>query len=222
MAADGGVAESRSLLDRMIDRLTVQRNALAWAQRAVAGHDGMVLEVGLGKGRTFDHLRHLFPPRDILVFDMWVRVPPDLTPDEDRLFVGDFQETMPAAAERFAQAIQGAHDDGVKIEPAGAPEARKDFGGKKPFGPKKEFGPKKDFKPREARSSSPAGDSATKMDRQSWSPVDGGEAMERPEKLKFAGPKSKGAKFHGPRPEGGKPPFKKKPGGKPFKAKRPS
>lgn len=109
---DGGNGgESRSLLDRMIDRMTVQRNALAWAEREVAGRDGLVLEVGLGKGRTFDHLRHLFPPRDILVFDMWVRVPPELTPDEDRLFVGDFKETMPAAAERFGRCARLAHAD---------------------------------------------------------------------------------------------------------------
>lgn len=108
---NAGKAENRSLLDRMIDRMTVQRNALAWAERAVAGRDGLVLEVGLGKGRTFDHLRHLFPPRDILVFDMWVRVPPELTPDEDRLFVGDFKETMPAAAARFGRCARLAHAD---------------------------------------------------------------------------------------------------------------
>ncbi|ALG73930.1 hypothetical protein VY88_19840 [Azospirillum thiophilum] len=106
-----GRGDARSLLDRMIDRLTVQRDALAWAERAVAGRDGLVLEVGLGKGRTFDHLRHLFPPRDILVFDMWVRVPPELTPDGDRLFVGDFQATMPAAAEHFGRCARLAHAD---------------------------------------------------------------------------------------------------------------
>ncbi|PWC32679.1 class I SAM-dependent methyltransferase [Azospirillum sp. TSO35-2] len=103
--------DGRSLLDRMIDRMTVQRAALAWARDAVAGLDGMVLEVGLGKGRTYDHLRTLFPPRDILVFDMWVRVPPELTPDEDRLFVGDFQATLPAAAERFGRCARFAHAD---------------------------------------------------------------------------------------------------------------
>ncbi|MGZ3371343.1 MAG: DEAD/DEAH box helicase, partial [Caulobacteraceae bacterium] len=41
-------------------------------------------------------------------------------------------EIIPAAAERFATAIKGAHDDGVKIEPAGAPEPR-GSGPKKPF-----------------------------------------------------------------------------------------
>ena len=108
-------------------------------------------------------------------------------------------EIVPAAAERFAAAIKGAHDDGVKIEPAGAPEPRRpggppgDGAGTRPFSrPRKDFGARKDFEPRE--------------ERKAWSPVDGGETVERPGK---------------PRPEGGKPPFRKKPGGKPFgKGKR--
>ncbi|MCW2237377.1 class I SAM-dependent methyltransferase [Azospirillum canadense] len=101
----------RSTLDRMIDRLTTQRTALGWAAGCVEGTHGMVMEIGLGKGRTYDHLRRLFPPRDILVFDMWARVPSDLRPDEDRLFLGDFRETLPAAAERFRGTVRLAHAD---------------------------------------------------------------------------------------------------------------
>jgi ATP-dependent RNA helicase DeaD len=119
-------------------------------------------------------------------------------------------EIVPAAAERFAQAIQGAHDDGVKIEPAGAPEPRKPFD--KPqfkkdgrdFGPKKDFKPRKDVAPRDER---PARED---RERKPWSPEVGAEGQERPRK----------PKFQGARPEGAKPTFKKKPGGKPFKAKR--
>ena len=101
----------KSTLDRMIDRLTTQRAALEWAGGGVAGTHGMVMEVGLGKGRTYDHLRHLFPPRDILVFDMWARIPAELRPDDDRMFLGDFRETLPAAAERFRGAVRLAHAD---------------------------------------------------------------------------------------------------------------
>ncbi|MBP2293553.1 class I SAM-dependent methyltransferase [Azospirillum rugosum] len=101
----------RSTLDRMIDRLTAQRTALGWAAGCVDGTHGMVMEIGLGKGRTYDHLRHLFPPRNILVFDMWARVPADLRPDADRLFLGDFRETLPAAAERYRGAVRFAHAD---------------------------------------------------------------------------------------------------------------
>ncbi|MBP2302162.1 class I SAM-dependent methyltransferase [Azospirillum picis] len=111
MTTAGAPLDGRSLLERMIDRLTMQRDALGWAEGAVSGQEGMVLEIGLGKGRTFDHLRRLFPPWDILVFDMWVRVPPELTPEEDRLFVGDFQQTLPAAAGRFGRCARLAHAD---------------------------------------------------------------------------------------------------------------
>ncbi|XKH36821.1 class I SAM-dependent methyltransferase [Azospirillum doebereinerae] len=75
------------------------------------GKAGLVLEIGLGKGRTYDHLRSLFPPRDILVFDMWRRVPQELVPDADRLFTGDFQETLAAAAGSFGRCARLAHAD---------------------------------------------------------------------------------------------------------------
>jgi ATP-dependent RNA helicase DeaD len=106
-------------------------------------------------------------------------------------------EIIPAAAERFAAAIKGAHDDGVKIEPAGAPEPRKPFSRpRKDFGPREDRGPREERAPREERG-----------EHKPWSPVDGVEAVERPQR---------------PRPEGGKPPFRKKPFGKPFgKSKRP-
>jgi len=118
-------------------------------------------------------------------------------------------EIVPAAAERFAAAIKGAHDDGVKIEPAGAPEPRTP-GPKKPFSrPRKEFGPRDDRPPREDRphrEDRPARED--RAERKPWSPVDGAEAAERP---------------RGPRPEGGKAPFKKKPFKKgPFKGKHPA
>jgi ATP-dependent RNA helicase DeaD len=104
-------------------------------------------------------------------------------------------EIVPAAAERFAAAIKGAHDDGVKIEPAGAPEPR-EAGAKKPFSrPRKDFGLRKDFGQREEQG-----------ERKRWPPAGEGETAERP---------------HRPRPKGGKPPFKKKPGGKPFKKNKP-
>ncbi|CAO3421994.1 class I SAM-dependent methyltransferase [Azospirillum argentinense] len=105
------MATVHSTLDRMIDRLTTQRVALGWAAGCVAGTPGLVMEIGLGKGRTYDHLRSLFPPRDILVFDMWARVPASLRPDEDRLFLGDFRDSLPAAAERFRGSVRLAHAD---------------------------------------------------------------------------------------------------------------
>lgn len=105
------LTHDRSLLERMINRLTVQRDVLDWGRAEVDGMAGLVLEVGLGKGRTYDHLCRLFPRRDILAFDLGVRVPADLMPDPDRLFVGDFRETLAWTAERFGRCARLAHAD---------------------------------------------------------------------------------------------------------------
>lgn len=59
---------------------------------------GPVLELGLGNGRTFDHLRQLLPNRAIYVFDREVAAHPECIPDSDHLFLGDFRETLPRAA----------------------------------------------------------------------------------------------------------------------------
>lgn len=104
-------SDRRSALDRMIDRLTTQRTVLGWAVDRLGQRSGLAMEVGLGKGRTYDHLRRLVAARDVLVFDRWKRVPRALEPDADRLFLGDFRETLPAAARRFPRTVRLVHAD---------------------------------------------------------------------------------------------------------------
>ncbi len=58
-----------SRLDSFIRRMLAQRACLNWAAEAVAGIAGPVLELGLGNGRTYDHLRELLPEREIYVFE---------------------------------------------------------------------------------------------------------------------------------------------------------
>ncbi|MFI5017069.1 MAG: class I SAM-dependent methyltransferase, partial [Dongiales bacterium] len=91
-----------SRLDSMIRRLMIQRASLDWAMAQVAGLKGPVLEFGLGNGRSYDHLREHLPNRDIFVFDRHVAAHPDCIPPADRMILGDFKETAPAAAQRFA------------------------------------------------------------------------------------------------------------------------
>lgn len=62
-----------------------------------------MLELGLGNGRTFDHLRTLCPEREIYVFDRQVAAHPDCIPAPDRLFLGDFDATLPAALQRLGR-----------------------------------------------------------------------------------------------------------------------
>jgi hypothetical protein len=88
-------------LDSAIRRLMAQRSLLDWAARNVAGRTGLVLELGLGNGRTYDHLRDRLPGREIYVFERAPAAHPDSTPPEEYLLVGDVFETLPAFARRF-------------------------------------------------------------------------------------------------------------------------
>lgn len=100
-----------SRLDSFIRRLEAQRACLNRAAELIAGIDGIVLELGLGNGRTYDHLRELFPGRDIYVCERQVAAHPLSVPPADRLLLGDLRETLPAARGRFAGRVALAHLD---------------------------------------------------------------------------------------------------------------
>lgn len=100
-----------SRLDSMIRRLTAQRQCLDLASEMIRDVGGVVFEVGLGNGRTFDHLREKLPTRDIYIFDREVKSHPDSRPPEDRAFLGAIEETLPAAALAFAGRVALIHSD---------------------------------------------------------------------------------------------------------------
>ncbi|WP_259781785.1 class I SAM-dependent methyltransferase [Aestuariispira ectoiniformans] len=100
-----------SRLDSVIRRLEAQRACLNRACEAIAGHPGVVLELGLGNGRTYDHLRQQLPDREIFVFERCVNAHPDCIPDDDHLFLGDLKETLAQATGRFAGQVAMIHSD---------------------------------------------------------------------------------------------------------------
>jgi S-adenosylmethionine-dependent methyltransferase len=100
-----------SRLDINIRRLKAQRACLNLAAETIAGLAGPVFELGLGNGRTYDHLREILPAREIFVFEREVAAHPDCIPDETHLFRGDFHDTLPRAAERFAGQVALIHAD---------------------------------------------------------------------------------------------------------------
>ena len=77
-----------SRLDSFIARMQAQRDCLNFLKPGVEALAGPILEVGLGNGRTYDHLRTLFPGRDIYVFERKVAAHPDCIPPAERLFLG--------------------------------------------------------------------------------------------------------------------------------------
>ena len=100
-----------SRLDSFIRRLEAQRACLDLGAVLVRGLDGDVLELGLGNGRTYDHLRELFPDRKIYVCDRVVAAHPDCVPPSEFLLLGDMRETLPAARRQLGGRVALAHLD---------------------------------------------------------------------------------------------------------------
>ena len=100
-----------SRLDINIRRLKAQRDCLNLAAEAIRGLPGPVFELGLGNGRTYDHLREILPDREIFVFEREVAAHPDCVPPADHLLLGDIHETLPGAAARFGSSVALLHSD---------------------------------------------------------------------------------------------------------------
>lgn len=100
-----------SRLARMIARLSVQRAYLDHAANVIADIPGPVFEIGLGKARTYDHLRHLLPDRRIYAFDRSVHCPPTAVPPDEFLVLGDFSQTLSDARDQFEGQVALAHCD---------------------------------------------------------------------------------------------------------------
>ena len=100
-----------SRLDSFIRRLEAQRDCLSQAARLVGEIPGPVLELGLGNGRTYDHLRALLPGRPIFVFDRQIAAHPNCVPDATHMILGDIRDTLPRAGDRVGEAAALAHCD---------------------------------------------------------------------------------------------------------------
>jgi hypothetical protein len=100
-----------SRLNSFIRRLSAQRDCLGYAATLISNIAGPVLELGLGNGRTYDHVRSLLPERDIFVFDRQIAAHPDCIPDDAHMILGDFSDTIPRAMERIGIPAALAHVD---------------------------------------------------------------------------------------------------------------
>ena len=100
-----------SRLDSFIRRLKAQRACLGEAARLVAGLAGPVLELGLGNGRTYDHLRELFPERHIFVCERHLAAHPNCIPPAEFLLLGDMRETLPQMRAQLGGRVALAHLD---------------------------------------------------------------------------------------------------------------
>jgi hypothetical protein len=100
-----------SRLDLFIDRMVSQRACLDAAITQTAALSGPVFELGLGNGRTYHHLRERVEGRDIYVFERALAAHPDSTPSQDRVILGDVNETLVQALARFGATASLIHAD---------------------------------------------------------------------------------------------------------------
>ncbi|MDO1582924.1 class I SAM-dependent methyltransferase [Rhizobium oryzicola] len=83
-----------SRLDSFINRMSAQRDLLNHVRdAALLPSSGMVFEIGLGNGRTFSHLRELFPDRRIIAFDRKLASHASATPEHQDFIEGEIHET---------------------------------------------------------------------------------------------------------------------------------
>lgn len=100
-----------SRLDSAIRRLQAQRDLLNQAAQEIRSVEGVVLELGLGNGRTYDHLRAILPDREIYVFEREVRAHPDCIPDDEHLFLGEVIDNLGLAEQTLGGRAALVHAD---------------------------------------------------------------------------------------------------------------
>jgi hypothetical protein len=100
-----------SRLDSFIRRMTAQRLVLEDAARRIADVPGPVVDLGLGAGRTYDHLRVLFPGREVFAFDTHIQSALGVMPDARHLVLGDIRDTLAVALPRLGARAALVHND---------------------------------------------------------------------------------------------------------------
>ena len=98
-----------SRLDSVIRRLTAQRDCLGWA--VANAPKGAVLDLGLGNGRTYHHLREIAPERDVYVIDRRMAAHPSSVPPPEFFLEGEAEPMMESLAGRIGNGIALAHYD---------------------------------------------------------------------------------------------------------------
>jgi SAM-dependent methyltransferase len=112
-----------SRLDSMLRRLTAQRDGLNWAAQQTANLDGDVLDLGLGNGRTYDHLREILPDRRIWVVDRVLKCHPSCTPPAADFLQGEAEPMLRQLVDTGTQIIMAHYDFGSGIKENDVAEA---------------------------------------------------------------------------------------------------
>lgn len=112
-----------SRLDSMLRRFTAQRDGLNWAAKDIAGVAGDVVDLGLGNGRTYDHLREVLPERRIWVIDRTLQCHPSCIPPEEDFLQGEAEPMLARLAEEGHRMALAHYDFGSGIKADDVAEA---------------------------------------------------------------------------------------------------
>ncbi|MGR3621340.1 class I SAM-dependent methyltransferase [Pseudophaeobacter sp.] len=112
-----------SRLDSMLRRFTAQRDGLNWAAKEIAGVDGDVLDMGLGNGRTYDHLREILSDRRVWVIDRVLQCHPSCVPPEADFLQGEAEPMLNRLADEGHKIVLAHYDFGFGVKEQDVAEA---------------------------------------------------------------------------------------------------
>jgi hypothetical protein len=98
-------------LEKTLFRLRSQHAVLKFVLNRIRFAKGPVFEIGLGLGRTYDHLRHHLNDRRIFAFDRKSHAYDDCMPPADRLIEGELTQTLPQLVEKHSGSVVLSHVD---------------------------------------------------------------------------------------------------------------
>lgn len=105
-----------SRLESMRRRLSAQIDGLNWAMQSIKDIEGDVLELGLGNGRTYDHLRENLPDCRIWVIDRVLQPHPSCVPPADCFLQGEADDMLVALAKRKIRFVLAHYDFGFGVK----------------------------------------------------------------------------------------------------------
>lgn len=112
-----------SRLDSMLRRFTAQRDGLNWAAEKVADLKGDALDMGLGNGRTYDHIREIMPDRRIWVMDRILQCHHSCVPPKQDFLQGEAEESLAKLTDMGAKIVLSHYDFGFGVKEKDVEEA---------------------------------------------------------------------------------------------------
>lgn len=101
-----------SRLNSMMRRLAAQAEGLEWGNTMVDSLSGDFLDMGLGNGRTYDHIREIAPDRRIWVIDRALNCHHSCVPPEEDFLQGEAEEMLKKMAADGTKVAMAHYDFG--------------------------------------------------------------------------------------------------------------